>query len=86
MENREQNSGCEDFKKCMEILQLMLDNEASKDQEHFVNDHIDNCMVCFEQYQVEQEIRKLLKSKIANQPVPNGLVDDIRTKIQSISS
>lgn len=86
MKNKNQKAGCEEFKKCMEILQLMLDNEATKDQEHFVHDHIDGCMVCFEQYQVETEIRKLLRSKITNQPVPNGLVEDIRTKIQAIST
>lgn len=79
-----QSSDCNEFSKCMEILQLMLDNEASDHQEDYVKEHIENCMLCFEQYEVEKQIRSLIRSKVTNQPVPDGLVDQIRTKIQAI--
>ena len=68
----------------MEILHLMLDNEASNDQENYVHDHIEQCMVCFEQYEVEKHIRELIRTKLANRPVPEGLANQIRTKIQFI--
>lgn len=84
MENKSENSQCKEFAKCMEILHLMLDNEASSEQEQYVTDHIDSCMVCFEQYEVEKEIRDLLKSKIQNQPVPDDLINQIKSRIQAI--
>lgn len=86
MEGKEESSNCKEFTKCMEILHLMLDNEATEEQKQYVNKHIDSCMICFEQYEVEKQIRDLIKSKIANQPVPSDLINQIRSKIQTISS
>jgi anti-sigma factor (TIGR02949 family) len=74
---------CKDFEKCLEILYLMLDNEATEEEKSYLNDHIESCMLCFEQYEVEKQIRSLIKSKITNQPVPSGLINQIRTKIQT---
>jgi anti-sigma factor (TIGR02949 family) len=82
MESKADKSGCSEFSKCMEILELMLDNEATDEQQRFVIDHIDNCIFCFEQYQVETHIRELIKTKVANLPVPEGLANEIRAKIQ----
>lgn len=72
---------CAEFKKCLEILYLMLDNEASEDEEQYLNKHIENCMVCFEQYEVEKQIRELLKTKLAHQKVPSDLAQTIRNKV-----
>lgn len=74
-------TGCSEFDKCLEILYLMLDNEADEDQENYLRRHLDNCMVCFEQYKVEKQIRELLRAKCANQPVPKDLAQSIRHKI-----
>jgi anti-sigma factor (TIGR02949 family) len=77
---------CKEFNKCMEILQLMLDNEASKEEQKYVSEHIHQCLVCFEQYELEKEIRELIKKKCSNLPVPDGLAAQIRTQIQSIQN
>ena len=74
-------NGCKDFDKCLEILYLMLDNEANAEQETYLHSHLDHCMVCFEQYEVEKQIRQLLKTKLANQTVPAGLAQSIRSKV-----
>ncbi|MFT6852195.1 MAG: mycothiol system anti-sigma-R factor [Cyclobacteriaceae bacterium] len=73
---------CSEFSKCMEILHLMLDNEASPQQTTYVSEHIHECMLCFEQYEVEKQIRELIKKKLANVSVPQGLADEIKAKIQ----
>lgn len=73
--------GCNDFDKCLSILNLMLDNESSAEQEHFFYSHIENCMVCFAHYNVEKQIRLLLKTKLNNKVVPDQLAQDIRSKI-----
>lgn len=73
--------GCSDFDKCLRILNLMLDNEASPSQEEFFNSHIEKCMVCFAHYNVERQIRQLLKTKMNNKSVPSALANEIRSKI-----
>ena len=73
--------GCKEFDKCLEILYLMLDNEADDDQVSYLKNHLDHCMICFEQYKVEQQIRELLRTKCANQPVPKDLAKTIRHKV-----
>lgn len=59
----------------------MLDNEATPNQEEFFNSHIENCMVCFAHYNVEKQIRQLIKSKMNNKSVPSALANEIRGKI-----
>ncbi|MFY0688805.1 MAG: anti-sigma factor [Cyclobacteriaceae bacterium] len=66
----------------MELLNLILDNEATEAEQNYVHDHLESCMVCFEHYEVEKEIRELLKTKINSQPVPKDLASEIRLKIQ----
>lgn len=75
------SSDCSEFQKCLEILYLMLDNEASQEEETYLHRHFDNCRVCFEHYEVEKQIRELLKTKLANQPVPADLAETIRIRV-----
>ncbi len=75
--------GCSDFEKCLRILNLMLDNESTPAQEDFFYGHIENCMVCFAHYNVEKQIRQLIKTKLNNKAVPFPLADEIRSKIIS---
>ena len=74
---------CSQYDKCLVILNLMLDNEASKEQEDFFLSHIEKCIVCFSHYNVEKQIRQLIKSKVCKQAVPSSLADQIRSKIIS---
>ena len=73
--------GCGDFDKCLKILNLILDNEATPAQEDFFKTHIENCTVCFAHYNVEKQIRQLLKSKLNNKSVPSALASEIRGRI-----
>ncbi|XOV91874.1 MAG: hypothetical protein ACFHWX_16905 [Bacteroidota bacterium] len=65
----------------LEILNLMLDNEASTEQEEYLTDHFERCVTCLEHYEVEKEIRLLIKTKVKRQPVPGDLASEIRRKI-----
>ena len=71
---------CTEFNKCMEILHLILDDEADAEQQEYLRTHIEQCMVCFEQYEVEKELRVLIKTKIENIKLPDGLIDEIKRK------
>ena len=72
---------CSDYDKCLRILNLILDNEATAKQEDFFYSHIENCMTCFAHFNVEKQIRQLIKEKIGNKTVPAALADQIRGKI-----
>ena len=72
---------CKDFEKCLKILNLMLDNEATEEQETYFHAHIENCMVCFAHYNIERQLRKLIKTKVGFKPIPKELAKEIRGRI-----
>ena len=72
---------CSDFDKCLRILNIILDDEANKEQEDFFYSHIEKCIVCFSHYNVEKQIRELMKRKLQKTKVPPQLASDIRNKI-----
>ncbi len=74
---------CSDFDKCLNILNLILDKEVMPGQETFFYSHIAKCIVCFNHYNVEKQIRELLRTKLQKKPVPSKLALDIRNKIVS---
>ena len=74
-------NGCSEYQKCLEILRMMLDNEANEDQITYLNAHLDQCIICLEEYNLEKEIKTLLKSKVDRQVVPQELVSSIRSRI-----
>lgn len=66
---------------CMEMLQLILDGEASQEQRAYFSSHMDKCMPCFKSYHVDSKIKELIKSKCCGGQVPDDLVDQIKSKI-----
>ena len=81
-----QKGDCPEKQKCLEILNLVLDNEATEDQKEYFRNHIKECMPCNEGYSVEKSIRELLQSKCANKEVPADLVDSIKMKISETAN
>jgi mycothiol system anti-sigma-R factor len=71
---------------CIEMLQLILDGEANEEQRSYFKVHMDKCIPCFKSYNVDMTIKELLKSKCCNDPVPSGLVDQIKMKISQNSN
>lgn len=66
---------------CMEMLQLILDGEATAEQRDYFNAHMDRCMPCFKSYHLDIKIKELLKSKCCGGQVPADLVDQIKFQI-----
>ena len=72
---------CENSRECLQKLQLILDGETTKEEkDHFLKEHLEQCMPCYKNYHLEVAIRQLLKSKCTHQ-APQELVDDIRKKV-----
>lgn len=72
---------CHDKGKCLKILYLILDNEATAEEQAFMEEHLDCCMPCLQRFELEKEIKELLKKKLAHKEVPQDLVTTIRDKI-----
>jgi mycothiol system anti-sigma-R factor len=65
----------------MEMLQLIVDGEASAEQkENFLMHHLEECMPCFRNYHLEVAIRQLLKNKCTGQ-APQELIESIKAKV-----
>jgi anti-sigma factor (TIGR02949 family) len=72
---------CQNKKECLQMLQLILDGEASPEQkDHFLKQHLEECMPCYQNYNLEVAIRQLLKTK-CSQHAPQDLVDSIKKKV-----
>jgi len=72
---------CPEKNECLKMLQTILDGEATAEQkEHFIKHHLNECMPCFNHYNLETTIRQLLKTRCSNE-APQELVDDIKNKV-----
>lgn len=81
MENTEQKN-CKDHAKCMEMLQLILDGEATDSDKDYYYSHMEKCMPCYRAYNLESAIRRILKTNLDKKQVPADLVDCIKSKIK----
>lgn len=72
---------CQNQRECFEMLQLILDGEATVQQkDKFLKDHLEQCMPCYRNYNLEVAIRQLLKQK-CTQCAPDDLVESIKKQV-----
>ena len=72
---------CPNKRECFEMLQLILDGEATPSQrDTFLRDHLEDCMPCYQYYHLEVAIRQLLKTKCTGH-APDELVEEIKRKV-----
>lgn len=76
----QRKTDCADKRDCLEMLQLILDGEATPEQKASFKSHIDECMPCFQHYHFDQAIKELLKLKCTSQ-APTDLIESIKSKI-----
>jgi anti-sigma factor (TIGR02949 family) len=66
-------------KTCIQLLQSILDGEATaEERQDFLDRHLENCMPCYQNYHLEMAIRELLKTKCNCQQPPADLIENIR--------
>lgn len=66
---------------CMEMLQFILDGEATNEQRDYFKSHMDHCMPCFKSYELDMAIKELLKTKCCGGEAPTDLVIQIKSQI-----
>ncbi|MDN5205179.1 anti-sigma factor [Fulvivirgaceae bacterium BMA10] len=77
------NMQCPDKANCFEILELMMDGEATEEQKKSFELQIQHCMPCYKKYHLDVAIKEVLQTKLNNKPAPVDLVDSIKLKINN---
>ena len=70
-----------DHKTCLEILNLVLDGEATPEQQEMFVKHVQTCLPYYEIYNLDMTIKGLLKTKCCSKDAPNDLLDAIKTRV-----
>lgn len=65
----------------IELIQLVLDDEASTDEDLYLSRHLKICPECLEKLKLDKEVKKAIQLKLENKAVPSTLVDSIKTII-----
>ena len=72
---------------CMQMLQIILDGEASPEQKEYFRYHMDKCMPCFKGYEVDMAIKEMLRIKCCGNQIPQEMLDQLKIQIkQKIAS
>ncbi|TXK50806.1 hypothetical protein FVR03_03900 [Pontibacter qinzhouensis] len=68
--------------KVANILDLVIDGEASTDEQHFFNSHIEECVSCFESHQKQKLLKSIISGHLKRVIVPDRLATSIKARIQ----
>ncbi len=69
--------------KCIEIMNLILDGEATVEQMEYFNSKIKCCEKSMSFYNLEKCVKEIIQNKIDNKPVPQDLIDCIKSKLKN---
>jgi mycothiol system anti-sigma-R factor len=67
---------------CIQMLQMILDEEASAVQKEYFRDHMDKCIPCFKAYEVDITIKEMLQVKCCCDQVSQDLVEQLKNEIK----
>lgn len=75
------------YKKCMDLLPLVLDSQASSEDTVFFHQHIVNWPDVVDCYQNEKAFREILREKLGRSVAPEELLSNIRqhVRLQKVS-
>ncbi|HEY4649977.1 MAG TPA: zf-HC2 domain-containing protein [Pontibacter sp.] len=65
-----------------DMLDLIVDGEATADELTFFNSHIEECVSCFESHQKQKLLKGLVSGHLKRVIVPESLAQTIKAKIQ----
>ncbi|WP_114778223.1 anti-sigma factor family protein [Botryobacter ruber] len=71
-----------DCEKVVNLLDLIIDGEASSDEQTFFKAHIEDCVTCFESHQKQRLMKSLVSGHLKRVLVPASLASSIKAKIQ----
>lgn len=73
------------YKRCMELLPLVLDKEATAEDTSYFHQYAKNWPDILECYEKETAFRLAIKQKLGSLPAPQELLNNIRDCIKQAS-
>ena len=70
---------------CMEMLQFVLDGQATEEQVAYWKEHLGMCEPCYEKYKVDNTIKELVKSECCCSKIPQEVIEQLSTQIKQIA-
>jgi anti-sigma factor (TIGR02949 family) len=70
---------------CMEMLQLVLDGQATEEQVAYWKAHLGMCQPCYEKYKVDNAVIEKVKSECCCSKIPQDVIEELSGKIKNIA-
>ncbi|RDC64803.1 zf-HC2 domain-containing protein [Adhaeribacter pallidiroseus] len=70
-----------DCQKVVELLDVIIDGEATTEDRHYFFKHLETCQDCFQAHDKHQQLKSFLKDNIKRKLVPINLMGSIKTVI-----
>lgn len=80
--NAPDGAKCKDTQKCLDMLQLVVDNEADPKKAAKILKQIEGCQMCTDCYEQNSCLKEALSNKIERKEVPKDLIDCIKAKLK----
>lgn len=68
--------------KVVNLLDSIIDGEASSDEQTFFKTHIEECVSCFESHQKQKLMKSIISGHLKRVLVPASLASSIKARIQ----
>jgi anti-sigma factor (TIGR02949 family) len=73
------NADCE---KVINILEMIIDDEANTDEQQYFYNHLEDCASCFEAHKHQKMLKSFLKMNVKSKDVPVSLISTIKKIVQ----
>lgn len=70
---------------CMEMLQSVVDGQATQEQMAYFQQHMQHCAQCSTNYQLDTTLQLLVKNKCCGDHPPADLAEKIKDQIRKLS-
>ena len=74
----------EECKKSLDLLQVILDGESTREEEKFFYKHLDECDPCFRHFDTYKTMIEAVKLKVERKKCPGYVLNSIRNNIKNI--
>lgn len=69
---------------CRQLLQLIVDGQATPEQETHFRQHLNSCVKCLENYQVDNAIKEAIQKKVECKCAPSDLIKEIQGALNNL--
>ena len=70
------NADCE---KVISILEMIIDEEATSEEQAYFYKHLEDCKTCFEAHSHQKMLKSFLKINVKRKDVPASLISTIKS-------